>query len=93
VQALTREGKPIGNNNGTSEPYTFGVTKEDNKCPANVFPEDKKKFTAEEAKKRNNIQMDAKRTSRIRSLPFKSMATDGGSKWRYGYENESADSN
>lgn len=23
VQALNREGKPIGNNNGTSEPYTF----------------------------------------------------------------------
>ncbi len=51
VQALNRSGKPIGNNNGMSEPYTFGVTEETGKCPANLFPEDKKKFTSEEAKK------------------------------------------
>ena len=25
VQALNREGKPIGRNNGTSEPYTFKI--------------------------------------------------------------------
>jgi hypothetical protein len=50
VQAVTRDGKPIGSNNGTSEPYTFGVTKKDNKCPANIFPEDKKKFNIREAK-------------------------------------------
>ena len=51
VQALNRNGKPMGNNNGMSEPYTFCVNCEQQKCPANLFPEDKKKFTSEEAKR------------------------------------------
>ena len=42
VQALNRSGKPMGNNNGMSEPYTFGVIEENTKCLVNVFPEDKK---------------------------------------------------
>ena len=51
VQALNREGKPMGNNNGTSEPFTFGVKEEATKCPSNLFPEDKKNFSAEEARR------------------------------------------
>jgi hypothetical protein len=51
VQALNRSGKPMGNNNGMSEPYTFGVKEENIKCPSNLFPEDKKKFTPDEAKR------------------------------------------
>ncbi|MBC7874484.1 MAG: hypothetical protein H7Y01_10835, partial [Ferruginibacter sp.] len=51
VQALNRAGKPMGNNNGTSEPYTFGVADEKSKGPDNVFPEDKKSFNTEEAKR------------------------------------------
>ena len=45
VQALNRSGKPIGNNNGASEPYTFSTTEENSKGPDNLFPEDKKKFS------------------------------------------------
>ena len=51
VQALNRTGKPMGNNNGTSEPYTFGVADEKSKGPDNVFPEDKKNLTPDEAKR------------------------------------------
>lgn len=50
VQALNRNGKPMGNNNGTSEPYTFGVKQENNKCPTNTLPEKNKQFTMAEAK-------------------------------------------
>ncbi len=50
VQALNRNGKPMGNNNGMSEPYTFGVAEEKTNCPANIFPEDKKKLNLREAK-------------------------------------------
>jgi hypothetical protein len=51
VQALNRSGKPIGNNNGTSEPYTFGLADEKSKGPDNVFPEDKKGLSPDEAKR------------------------------------------
>jgi hypothetical protein len=44
VQALNRSGKPMGNNNGYSEPYTFGAADEKSKGPDNVFPEDQKKY-------------------------------------------------
>ncbi len=50
VQALNRAGKPMGNNNGTSEPYTFSATEEKRKGPDNVFPEDKKEFKPDEVK-------------------------------------------
>ena len=50
VQALNRNGKPMGNNNGNSEPYTFGVAEEKVKGPDNLFPEDKKEFKPEEVK-------------------------------------------
>ena len=50
VQALNRSGKSMGNNNGTSEPYTFGVADEKGKGPDNVLPADKKTFTSAEAK-------------------------------------------
>jgi len=51
VQALNRSGKPMGNNNGTSEPYTFGVADEKSKGPDNVFPEDRKSLSPDEAKR------------------------------------------
>ena len=49
VQAIGKDGKPLGRNNGLSEAYTFSAT-ETTKCPNNVFPEDKKQFTLTEAK-------------------------------------------
>lgn len=51
VQALNRAGKPMGNNNGTSEPYTFGGVQENTNCPTNTAPEDKKKISLAEAKR------------------------------------------
>ena len=51
VQAINRDGKPMGRNNGLSEPYTFSATEEKGKGPVNTFPEDAKKFTLEEATK------------------------------------------
>jgi hypothetical protein len=50
VQALTKEGKPLGNNNGNSEPYRFSATSKDNKCPVNTMPENNKQFSLAEAK-------------------------------------------
>ncbi len=50
IQALNRSGKPMGNNNGMSEPYTFGAIEEKSKGPDNLFPEDKKEFKSEEVK-------------------------------------------
>lgn len=49
VQALTREGKPIGTNNGTSEPFHFSATSE-NKCVENVYPENNKKLLQKDVK-------------------------------------------
>ena len=52
VQALNREGKPVGNNEGTSEATTFTVQNngEEATGPVNVFPEDRKSMSLEEAK-------------------------------------------
>ena len=47
VEAVSRDGLT----SCAGEPTTFSVTEEAIKCPANLFPEDKKKFTPEEAKK------------------------------------------
>ena len=47
VQAVNREGKPMGKNNGTSEPYTFKVvdkTANEASPPKLVAPVDGKKF-------------------------------------------------
>jgi hypothetical protein len=50
VQALTREGKPIGNNEGKSEPYRFGIQEAGAaKPPTLVAPADKKSFSPAEA--------------------------------------------
>jgi hypothetical protein len=52
VQALNKEGKPMGRNEGNSETFTFGVKENNDQATLkNVFPEDKKSFTIEEAKK------------------------------------------
>jgi hypothetical protein len=52
VQALNRERKPIGRNDGTSEPFTFSAKPSDEiKPPVNVYPEDKKTITLDEAKR------------------------------------------
>ncbi|MBL7730842.1 MAG: hypothetical protein JNM88_06660 [Chitinophagaceae bacterium] len=57
VQALNREGKPMGRNNGTSEPYTFSATETTNTPPAgainppkNQLPEANKRLLLDEAK-------------------------------------------
>jgi len=66
IQALNKNGKPLGNNNGTSEAFTFN-TKDDTKPvkepanpsvvsndatpPKNVFPDDNKKIDLADAKK------------------------------------------
>ncbi len=52
VQAFNKEGKPIGRNEGNSEPYTFKAEeKATTGTLRNSFPEDKKQFTPEEAGK------------------------------------------
>jgi hypothetical protein len=52
VQALTREGKPIGNNEGKSEPYRFGLQEASaSRPPTLVAPADKKSFSPAEASK------------------------------------------
>lgn len=51
VQALSRDGKPIGDNNGTSKEWSFGATSPARITPPkNVFPENNKRFSHEEAK-------------------------------------------
>jgi hypothetical protein len=39
----------MGNNNGMSEPYTFGVAEDAAKCTENIFPEDKKQISSKDA--------------------------------------------
>ena len=52
AQALNKEGKPLGRNEGNSEPFTFKVKESETQTTIkNVFPEDKKQFTPDEAKK------------------------------------------
>jgi len=52
VQALTKEGKPIGRNEGTSEPWTFKVKLSGEASPpVNTFPEDKKSMSVADAMK------------------------------------------
>ena len=50
VQALNREGKPLGRNEGTSEPYTFNVKGGDVKAPVNTLPENNKSFNPDDVK-------------------------------------------
>ena len=52
VQAVNREGKPMGRNEGTSEPWTFKATSSDReiKAPVNAFPENNKSFSLDEIK-------------------------------------------
>lgn len=52
VQALNKEGKPMGRNEGTSEPWTFKVKQAgDASPPVNTFPEDKKSMSVADAMK------------------------------------------
>jgi hypothetical protein len=46
VEAVSKNGST----SCAGEPTTFSVTEENVKCPANLFPEDKKKFKSEEIK-------------------------------------------
>ncbi|MBK7434276.1 MAG: hypothetical protein IPI66_10475 [Chitinophagaceae bacterium] len=51
VQAINKERKPIGRNNGTSEPWTFKVNETETKASiANTYPENQKQFTYEQVK-------------------------------------------
>ncbi len=52
VQAMNREGHPLGRNEGTSEPYTFKVKESGEiKPPVNIFPENKKSISLNDLKK------------------------------------------
>jgi hypothetical protein len=51
VQALNKEGKPMGNNNGMSDSYTFGLAEEKITGPENTFPENKKEINSDDAMK------------------------------------------
>jgi hypothetical protein len=50
VQALNKDGKPMGRNNGNSEPYSFSAKQNEKGELKNTFPEDNKKFTDAQAK-------------------------------------------
>ena len=51
VQSVNHEGKPIGRNEGTSEPWTFSAKQSGEiNPPVNISPSDKKSFGLEEAK-------------------------------------------
>ncbi len=51
VQALNKDDKPVGRNNGNSEPYTFSVKQNESGELKNVFPEDNKRFSINDVKK------------------------------------------
>jgi hypothetical protein len=51
VQAMNKEGKPMGRNNGNSEPYTFSAKENETGGLKNVYPEDNKKFSKSDASK------------------------------------------
>lgn len=52
VQALNREGKPMGRNNGTSEAWTFGAEEaKDIMPPQNVLPEKNKQLSLADAQR------------------------------------------
>ncbi len=51
VQAMNKDAKPIGRNNGNSEPYTFSAKQSESGELKNVFPEDNKKISASDAQK------------------------------------------
>ena len=50
VQALNREGKPMGRNEGTSEPFSFTIKEGSETAPVNILPENNKSFNADEVK-------------------------------------------
>ncbi|HEV7782282.1 MAG TPA: hypothetical protein VGO58_13505 [Chitinophagaceae bacterium] len=51
VQALNREGKPMGKNNGMSEPWSFGAASTNEITPPkNMLPENSKQFNGDDAK-------------------------------------------
>lgn len=57
VQALNREGKPMGRNNGMSETWTFQADEAASlNPPKNVFPENNKQFRTEELKGETKFQ-------------------------------------
>ncbi|MBL7700979.1 MAG: hypothetical protein JNM14_01910 [Ferruginibacter sp.] len=51
VQAVDREDKPIGSNEGKSEFWNFRVTEGSSTCPVNISPENNKQFSPAEAMK------------------------------------------
>ncbi|HMK04388.1 MAG TPA: hypothetical protein VK489_09360 [Ferruginibacter sp.] len=52
VQAMNKDGKPMGRNNGNSEPYSFSVKQVESGELKNAYPENNKRFSIADAKKR-----------------------------------------
>ncbi len=60
VQALTRDGQPVGGNNGTTKEWSFGATSPALATPPkNVLPEKDKRYDAEEVKQQVKFQWTA----------------------------------
>jgi hypothetical protein len=56
VQALNKEGKPIGRNEGNSEPYVFKIKQNVQGELKNTFPENEKQFSASDVQKAINFR-------------------------------------
>ncbi len=51
VQALNKDGKPMGRNEGNSEPFTFSARENQGGSLKNIYPEDAKRFSTVNAQK------------------------------------------
>ncbi|MBL7747122.1 MAG: hypothetical protein JNM19_06825 [Chitinophagaceae bacterium] len=72
VQALNREGKPMGKNNGMSEAWTFSAAQPDEiSPPQNVLPENNKRLTVEEAQREVKFQWTAVAPKQIEPVTYK----------------------
>jgi hypothetical protein len=72
VQALNREGKPMGKNNGMSEAWTFGATNtEEINPPKNVFPDKNKQISVEDAKREVRFQWTAVTPKQTEPVTYK----------------------
>lgn len=72
VQALNREGKPMGKNNGMSEAWTFSAAQPDEiSPPQNVLPENNKRLTLEEVQREVKFQWTAVAPKQTEPVTYK----------------------